>query len=218
VLAAEGVTGLSAQVLDHRGVEQLSGVAVVSDVLRVSPRDDAITLRLQRDGRAFFQGNRFLLEPLVQHVAALVPDGPIVDLYAGVGLFGLSRAAAGSGGRSRSSKRSDQRPRSSGERGAVRGRARVERSSVEDFVARLSPGGDATFIVDPPRTGISKEALGEIIRARPKRLVYVFMRRRDACPRLPHAVDAAYSLDGVTGFDLFPNTAHVETVCTFHRP
>ncbi|HEY2908325.1 MAG TPA: hypothetical protein VGJ29_20635 [Vicinamibacterales bacterium] len=28
-------------------------------------------------------------------------------------------------------------------------------------------------------------------------------------------VDAGYSVEGVTGFDLFPNTPHVETVVTF---
>ena len=46
--------------------------------------------------RAFFQGNRYLLEPLVRHVVDLVPPGPVIDLYAGVGLFGLALAAIGS--------------------------------------------------------------------------------------------------------------------------
>ena len=173
MLATDGVTGLSAQVLDRRGVEQLSGVAVVSDVLRVSPQDDAITLRLQRDARAFFQGNRFLLEPLVRHVAALVPDGPVVDLYAGVGLFGLSLAAGGAADVTlvEGDPISGRDLQENAEPFADR--VRVERASVEDFVRRSAAPRDATFIVDPPRTGMSKDALAGLIARAPKRIVYV---------------------------------------------
>jgi tRNA/tmRNA/rRNA uracil-C5-methylase (TrmA/RlmC/RlmD family) len=135
-----------------------------------------------------------------------------------VGLFGLSRAAAGVADVTlvEGDPISGRDLQENAEPFA--GRARVERSSVEDFVARLSPGGDATFIVDPPRTGISKEALGEIIRARPKRIVYVSCDVATLARDSRTLLDAGYSLDGVTGFDLFPNTAHVETVCTFHHP
>jgi 23S rRNA (uracil1939-C5)-methyltransferase len=146
-----------------------------------------------------------------------VPGGPIVDLYAGVGLFGLSLAAGGAAdvtlvegdpisGRDLAE---NARPYADG--------VRVERSSVEDFVARRSPGGDATFIVDPPRTGMSKEALGGIVRAKPKRIVYVSCDVATLARDSRRLVDAGYSLEGLTGFDLFPNTAHVETVCTCHR-
>ena len=49
-----------------------------------------------RHAAAFFQGNRVLLPRLVSHVLAAVPaDTPVVDLYAGVGLFGIAAAAAG---------------------------------------------------------------------------------------------------------------------------
>ena len=68
------------------------------DVLHAQAGDSGSALHLRRDVRAFFQGNRFLLEPLVRHVIGLVPQGPVVDLYAGVGLFGLSLAAAGGEG------------------------------------------------------------------------------------------------------------------------
>ena len=217
VLATEGVTGLSAQVLDVRGVEQLSGVDVVSDVLHVTPQDDARTLRLQRGARAFFQGNRFLLELLVRHVAALVPDGPIVDLYAGVGLFGLSLAASGAAdvtlveGDPISGRDLAENARPYADR------VRVERSSVEAFVARLSPGGDATCIVDPPRTGMSKEALGGMTRAKPKRIVYVSCDVATLARDARALVDGGYSVEAITGIDLFPNTAHVEGVVVFQR-
>jgi 23S rRNA (uracil1939-C5)-methyltransferase len=221
---AEPLTGVSAEREDRAGAELLAGNPWVSDVLHVRAGDAASALRLRRSARAFFQGNRFLLEPLVQHVAALVPEGPIVDLYAGVGLFGLSLAAAGiehvtlvegdpvSG--------ADLQVNAE----AFAERVRVERCSVEAFLAgvgrvpRSGPAGAYTFIVDPPRTGMSKEALGGILRRAPARIVYVSCDVATFARDTRTLLDSGYECGAVTGFDLFPNTAHVETIATFSRP
>ncbi|MET0213283.1 MAG: TRAM domain-containing protein, partial [Vicinamibacterales bacterium] len=92
---AGGLTGLSAARSDRPGVELLAGIPSVSDVLHVNADDPRSALRLRRDVRAFFQANRYLLEPLLRRVVALAVPGRVIDLYAGVGLFGLSLAAAG---------------------------------------------------------------------------------------------------------------------------
>src|SRR5262245_22964676 len=208
-LATDAVTGVSAQVLDRRGVETIAGVSTVSD--SIGP------LVLKRDVRAFFQGNRFLLEALVQRVTGLVSDGPIVDLYAGVGLFGLSLAAAGRG--DITLVEGDPIGGRDLEDNALpyAARTRIARSSVEDYLRRAFPNSDETFIVAPPRTGMSPEAVQEIVRLKPKRLVYVSCAvatlARDARP----LIDARYSLGETLAIDLFPNAAHVETVATFDR-
>ena len=75
----------------------------------------------------------------------------------------------------------------------------------------------ATFIVDPPRTGMSKEALRGVVLARPTRLIYVSCDVATLARDARELLDAGYSLDGLTGIDLFPNTAHVESVATFAR-
>jgi 23S rRNA (uracil1939-C5)-methyltransferase len=202
----------------------------VTDTLRVRETDPASTLRLRRSARAFFQGNRFLLEPLVRHVAALVPEGPIVDLYAGVGLFGLALAAAGIGPVTlvESDPVSGADLQANAE--AFGTRVRVERRSVETYVAGVprpvrrspgeggsGPGAVHTVIVDPPRTGISKEAMAGVIHARPARLIYVSCDVATLARDTRTLIDSGYSLDGLTGMDLFPNTAHVETVAAFSR-
>jgi 23S rRNA (uracil1939-C5)-methyltransferase len=207
VLATEAVTGLSAQVLDRRAVETLSGVAAVSDSIGA--------LQLRRDARAFFQGNRFLLEPLVQRVASLVPEGPVVDLYAGVGLFGLWFAATRAGevtlveGDAISGHNLEENARPYGDR------ARVVRTSVEDFLGRDAAPTDRTFIVDPPRTGMSPDAVRTIVRAKPPRIVYVSCDVATLARDARVLVDADYSLGEISAVDLFPNTAHVETVVVF---
>ena len=226
LVEAGPLTGLSAGRADRMGVERLAGIPSVSDVLQVRPGDPSSTLRLRRDVRAFFQGNRFLLEPLVRHVVALVPPGPVVDLYAGVGLFGLSLAAAG--GEDITLVEGD--PTSGGDLKAnaepFGPRVTVDRRSVETFlrshagqVPRSGPAGtEATFIVDPPRTGLSKEALAGVVESRPARIIYVSCDIATLARDTRALLDAGYELGGLTGFDLFPNTAHVETIATFSRP
>jgi 23S rRNA (uracil1939-C5)-methyltransferase len=218
---AKPLTGISAEREDRAGAELLAGSPWVSDVLHVRAGDAASALRLRRSARAFFQGNRFLLEPLVQHVAALVPGGPIVDLYAGVGLFGLSLAAAGI----ENVTLVEGDPVSGADlqvnAEAFAERVRVERCSVETFLAgvgrvpRSGPAGAYTFIVDPPRTGISKDAMAGILHALPVRIVYVSCDIATFARDTRTFIDAGYVLDGVSGLDLFPNTAHVETVAVF---
>jgi len=208
-LSTEDVTGVSAQVLDRHGVVTLSGTPMVSDSIGA--------VRLRRDVRAFFQGNRFLLETLVQRVSAHVPDEPVVDLYAGVGLFGLSLAAARSA------------PVTLVEGDGVSGRdleenaapyadrARIIRTSVEDFLRHDKPAANETFIVDPPRTGMSSNAVRAVAALKPARVVYVSCDVATLARDARMLVDADYALGDVSGLDLFPNTAHVETIAVFQR-
>jgi len=208
-LSTEDVTGVSAQVLDRHGVVTLSGTPMVSDSIGA--------VRLRRDVRAFFQGNRFRLETLVQRVSAHVPDEPVVDLYAGVGLFGLSLAAARSA------------PVTLVEGDGVSGRdleenaapyadrARIIRTSVEDFLRHDKPAANETFIVDPPRTGMSSNAVRAVAALKPARVVYVSCDVATLARDARMLVDADYALGDVSGLDLFPNTAHVETIAVFQR-
>jgi 23S rRNA (uracil1939-C5)-methyltransferase len=212
-LLAEGLTGLSAERADRADVDVLSGTPSVTDTLA--------SLRLQRDARAFFQGNRFLIESLVQRVTSLAGAGLVVDLYAGVGLFGLSLAAAGAPGVIAvegdrvSGLDLEQNAKPFGDR------VRVERRSVEQFLAlvrdRHEELAGATFIVDPPRTGMTRDALTATIAQKPQRIVYVSCDVATFARDTRTLIDAGYELDQLTGMDLFPNTAHVETIALFRR-
>jgi 23S rRNA (uracil1939-C5)-methyltransferase len=212
--AASGVDPAAYEAMDL-------GPSSITDTIRVS---DSATLLLRRDVRAFFQGNRFLLEPLVQRVMGLVESDQVVDLYAGVGLFGLSLAAAGA--REVTLVEGDPISGADLQRNAApyADRVHVHRQSVEDFLAaegrgaRLRRGlGEAGFIVDPPRTGLTREALAGIIRHGPSRLVYVSCDVATLARDARTLVDAGWELTEVTGIDLFPNTAHVESIAVFVR-
>jgi tRNA/tmRNA/rRNA uracil-C5-methylase (TrmA/RlmC/RlmD family) len=195
-----------------------AGPTAISDSIRVN---ESATLTLRRDVRAFFQGNRFLLEPLVQRVVSLATGEHVVDLYAGVGLFGLSLAAAGA--RGVTLVEGDPISGADLARNAepFGDALTVRRQSVETFLAgagrdsRRGPG--ATFIVDPPRTGMTREALAGIINREPSRVVYVSCDVATLARDTRTLVDAGWELTEVTGIDLFPNTAHVESLAVFVR-
>ena len=69
------------------------------------------------------------------------------------------------------------------------------------------------IIVDPPRAGLDSLALSQILNIRPKKLVYV------SCDLMTLARDLKllsndYDILELTPVDMFPYTAHVESVCT----
>ena len=166
----------------------------------------------QRHVTGFFQGNRYLLPQLVDRVLREVPEGPMADLYAGSGLFGLAHAAVGP--RRGDAVEGDRRP--SRTCGPTRRRSPARsRWSVHPWSSsrvRHRPLSAPAVLVDPPRTGLCRveaDALtGPPVTAR---LVYI------SCDIATLARDARTLADG--GFRLrrgdvrsFPNTAHVETV------
>ena len=204
LIQVEGLTGASCAHPENPRTIDLFGSPILADTIRGAT--------LARHVRSFFQGNRYLLGPLVEHVLAHVAAGPLIDLYAGVGLFSVTAAAAGAG------------PITAveGDRFAARDLARnaanvtVLATAVEDFVgSRVAP--PATLIVDPPRTGMSKQAMAGVIRLQASRVIYVSCDIATLARDARLLLDAGYRIATARAFDLFPNTAHVETVIAFAR-
>ncbi len=73
----------------------------------------------------------------------------------------------------------------------------------------------ARVIVNPPRTGMHADAVSQIVAAGPRRIVYI------SCDPATLARDVArfspYRLVGLRAYDLFPQTAHVESVAVMER-
>jgi 23S rRNA (uracil1939-C5)-methyltransferase len=203
------ITGCTAQ--GAGGPLSSAGEPAVSDSL------DAITSgqargTLRRHVRSFFQANRFLLPSLVSAVTNEVPrEADVVDLYAGVGIFSV--ALAGMGSRRITAVEGD---RTSG--ADLRNNARqfgpairVSLDAVESFLARRA-SRPATIIVDPPRTGLSKEAMRALITQRAPLLIYVSCDPPTMARDARRLVEAGYGFHSLRAFDLFPNTPHVESL------
>ncbi|HEX6165099.1 MAG TPA: TRAM domain-containing protein [Vicinamibacterales bacterium] len=203
IARVDGVTGASCAHPENPRTIDLFGTPLVSDVIR--------GVTLTRHVRSFFQGNRYLLDQFVGHVLEHVTAGALVDLYAGVGLFSLTAATVGAAPitavegdpfAARDLKRNGS------------GTIAVVELPVERFSTR--PGDSiATLIVDPPRTGMSRDALARAVAIRAARFIYVSCDVATLARDARALLDAGYRISSMRAFDLFPNTAHVETVIAF---
>ena len=201
-----GVTGVTCAPIDHPRTMDLWGSPFVTDHIGGAA--------LARHARSFFQGNRYLLAALVDHVIAAIDQAPVLDLYAGVGLFSVAAAVAGRG--PVIAVEGDRFSADDLRRNAEGRDITVRVGAVEKFLER-APGGVSNVIVDPPRTGMSKEATAGVIRLKAARLVYVSCDIATLARDARVLLDAGYRIVGAQAFDLFPNTAHVETVIAFAR-
>jgi 23S rRNA (uracil1939-C5)-methyltransferase len=216
IVGDTGVVGISAR--DGAGQLIVSGDAVVADPLPVVTGGRAASGDLLRHAESFFQGNRYLLADLVKAVVAAVPqNGEVLDLYAGVGLFAVSLAAAG-----HLEVTAVEGDRASG--ADLRRNARpyeptiaAHVARVEDYLASRRRRPAATTIVDPPRTGISKEALDAVIERGSPRIVYVSCDPATLARDTRRLLDAGYRLTSLRAFDLFPNTPHIESLAVFEH-
>jgi 23S rRNA (uracil1939-C5)-methyltransferase len=144
-------------------------------------------------------------------VCELTGTGQVLDLYAGVGLFSIALAAAGA-----SRVTAVEGDRASIEDLRVNARpfgstVLVRHSAVEHFLSGR-PEGAESVLVDPPRTGMSSEALEGLLRVKPPRLVYLSCDVATLARDYRRLAEAGYRLEHIEAFDLFPNTAHIETL------
>jgi tRNA/tmRNA/rRNA uracil-C5-methylase (TrmA/RlmC/RlmD family) len=209
----EGITGLL--FINH----QQGHLTVAYGSPYVSDRIEAVDspVALSHHVQSFFQGNRYLLSPLVARVLAQVPDGAVTDLYAGVGLFAVCLAARGK----------TQIAAVEGDRASARDlesnaapygpAVHVQHLSVEAYLQRRGLQRPDTLLLDPPRTGISQEAMSGILALKAPRVVYLSCDPATLARDVKRFSEVGYHLDHIEAFDLFPNTAHVETLAVLTR-
>ena len=214
VEAIEGISGLLLS--DHQSshLTVAYGSPYVADQIVLFETSATLIHHVQ----SFFQGNRYLLTELVRRVLAHVPDGAVTDLYAGVGLFAVSLAARGVAGivavEGDHASARDLEANAAPYGGAIT----VSPISVERHLQSRGVGRAATLLLDPPRTGISRDAMSGISGLKPPRIVYVSCDLATVARDVRLFVEAGYDLNHIEAFDLFPNTAHVETLVVLCAP
>ncbi len=166
---------------------------------------------------SFFQANTAQAERLVGLVLEyLDPQGneTVLDGYCGVGLFTLPLA----------------------ERAGLVVAVEVDPFAVEDLLVNAAgienveviegpveaavrdwEGMLEAAVVDPPRAGLSPEALEGLVAAGPARLVYVSCDPATLARDARRLTAAGYRLEKVQPVDMFPQTYHIETVSLWVR-
>ena len=70
-------------------------------------------------------------------------------------------------------------------------------------------------VLDPPREGAGKSVVSEIVRLRPRRVVYVACDPAALARDTGYFLEKGYKLSTIRAFDLFPMTHHIECVALF---
>ena len=175
--------------------------------------------QLAADATSFFQGTAEGARELVETVEEFLGEdrrGLLLDVYAGVGLFaarvgrGFDRVVAGEAD-GRAVRFLARNPKAAG----IEGEARAERA--EYTLAAVPRSDPETVILDPPRTGLSKEVRRSLLVRAPRRIVAVSCDVATGARDVAEMVQAGWSLLRLRAVDLFPTTAHVETVALLRR-
>jgi 23S rRNA (uracil1939-C5)-methyltransferase len=164
---------------------------------------------------AFFQVNRFLVDELVRLVTASRQGKLAWDLFAGVGLFSqalsnsFGEIVAVEGGEVAARDLVQLSRKSSG-------RIQAVHAPTLDFLRmqvlqRVRP---ELIVMDPPRAGVGTEGCALLGRLRVPEMVYVSCDPVTLVRDLKVLVAAGYNITGLHLVDLFPQTAHMETVVT----
>jgi 23S rRNA (uracil1939-C5)-methyltransferase len=88
---------------------------------------------------------------------------------------------------------------------------RAVRASAEEYLTGVETAPDFV-LADPPRDGLGKHAIRELIRIAPERIHIVACDPATLARDLRHLCDGGYRLERLALADLFPQTYHMETI------
>ncbi|WP_456423226.1 23S rRNA (uracil(1939)-C(5))-methyltransferase RlmD [Thermococcus sp.] len=161
---------------------------------------------------SFFQTNSYQAVNLVKKVTELVDGEKILDLYSGVGTFGVYLAKRGFNVEGiEINPFAVEMANKNAELNGVKAKFRV--GSDKD-VENLSEYD--TVIVDPPRAGLHPKLIRKILRDEPEKIIYVSCNPKTLSENLS-ALGEKYRVENAIGLDMFPHTPHVEAIVELRK-
>ena len=162
--------------------------------------------------RSFFQGNKFLIDKLIEIALGDVSGANALDLYCGVGLFTLPLARRFSNviGIEENGEAVRFARKSAENAGLTNLEFRGE--NVRRYLSNLIESDLDFVLLDPPRFGTEKEMMASLIRLRPRHVSYVSCDPSVLARDLRRFVENGHEILSITALDMFPQTHHVETV------
>lgn len=159
---------------------------------------------------AFFQVNNFMAKQIFDILNNNLSGKNLLDLYCGVGtlclslkdkyknIYGIEKIG-----------NAIKDAKYNANNNAIKN-AHYFTGDTSKILKKLNVKFD-TIIVDPPRSGLNKETIDQILAINPKKLAYI------SCDPMTLARDLkilinSYNIEKINALDMFPNTYHVETV------
>ena len=203
--------------------------------------------KIEADASVFFQSNLGLLPELVNAVRKAVDEGLangkatndwLIDLFSGVGFFAcilqdkfkkittveredgcLKHAKVNLSVPAAVPTTISAATRNASEILSASCVPEIENVSApaEDWLFENVVDVPATLIVDPPRTGLPKEALSAIVKSSVNRLIYVSCDPVTLARDYAKFAEAGFALSLAEGFAFYPQTPHLEMMFVLDR-
>lgn len=165
--------------------------------------------------RSFMQANWAVYEMIQQTLLEWIgacAQLRVLELFAGVGCLGLSLARQGAFlTEVEGNAVAVADARKSASLNHI-GRCRFRPVTSERFLTEVGPDEYDVMIVDPPRTGLSKDCTESLVRLKVPRLFYLSCDAPSLARDVKRLCEGGYRLGRVQNFDMFPQTSHVETL------
>jgi tRNA (uracil-5-)-methyltransferase len=174
-------------------------------------------LTFEFHSQSFFQNNSKMAEQMIAYTKKLLSKGiDLLDLYGGVGTFGLSMSAM-------FNRITVVENSSLSIECAKRNISSLKLKNVEAYVldakniGKLKFSDDLQVITDPPRTGMEPKAMTALFALNPKKIVYISCNPIKLKNELVKFTKKGYVLKSVALFDMFPQTNHMEVIAELVR-
>lgn len=196
--------------ISHLG-EKISG----SDKLKEVVEDNKFNISPQSFWQSHKSAPGIILEQVLKF-ANIKKGERVCDLYGGVGLFTLPISKIiGENGEVHLIETNKACIDDANEMFADLKNIFIHHGTVEQKLGSIKKID--TIILDPPRNGISKQVINQMIEKKPHTIVYVSCNPSTLARDTKILLNNKYELTNVVGLDLFPMTHHVECVTSFTK-
>ncbi len=164
----------------------------------------------------FFQLNTLIAEEMMKTVLKSLKlsfKERVLDAYSGVGTIGLyiahnSKEVIGIENNKSSVLAANENAKLNNIKNA-----KFLQGNAEELLPKMIKDGEEfdAIVVDPPRTGLNDKFIKALLESNVKRIVYVSCNPATLAKNLS-VLKEKYNVNSITPFDMFPNTAHVESV------
>jgi len=210
----------------HQNINSSSGNVIIgSKTLKLQGLPDLIetcgAIRLRIAPEAFFQINTLQaanIYTLVRNWANLNKTDTAIDLYCGIG--GIALHLGKDAGQVEGIEYVDEAVRNATENARLNElpNCRFVTGDAAEELQKLAGKKKPTLVtINPPRKGCSEELLQALSQLQPQQIIYISCDPDSLCRDLKILVTGGYKIERLQPVDMFPQTAHIETVVQMKR-
>ena len=212
-------------VVEHLGLHDKPEFPKVHSLLgKQSITERLFDLTFEISPFSFFQTNTLAAEKLYRAIAEaadLTQRDTVLDAYCGMGTIGqyLARFCQRVVGIESHPSAVEDALKSAG-RNRIGNISFYKGRTEQVLLQQLKPGGKYAFdviVLDPPRAGLHPKAREAVVAHAPKKIIYVSCNTATFARDLGEFMKSGYDLRTVQPVDMFPHTAHIETVAVLQK-